>query len=141
MTGMTDYRVELTPDDNDTVLLTFPDVPEAATFGEDAADAMARAPDALATALAGYIQDRRDIPPSPPGGLRVALPLLATMKLAAYEAMRAKGWRKADLARAMRLNPRQIDRLFNLNHASPIAQIEDALAACGQRATIELLAA
>jgi len=46
--------------------------------------------------------------------------------------MRARGWRKADLARALHIDPRQIDRLLDLRHGSHVAQIEAALAACGQ---------
>ncbi len=137
------YPAELTPDDNDTVMVTFPDIPEAVSFGDDAADALARAPDALETALAGYIEDRRDIPvPSPALGRHVVdLSLLAALKLEAYSAMRARQWRKADLARAMAVNPRQIDRLFDLRHATPVAQLEAAFAICGRRAVVEAQAA
>lgn len=133
------YPVEITPDDNDTVMITFPDVPEAVTFGDDEADALARAPDALETALAGYIEDRRDIPsPSTAQGRPVVdLTLLATLKLEAYMAMRARQWRKADLARALGVNPRQIDRLLDLHHATPVSQLEAAFYACGKRIVIE----
>lgn len=132
------YPIELTQDDNDTVMVTFPDVPEAVTFGDDEAEALANAVDALETALAAYIVDRRDIPaPSAPRGRPTVEPtLLGALKIAAYQAMRERGWRKADLARAMGLNPRQIDRLLDLRHASTVAQIEQALAVCGQRAVI-----
>ncbi len=134
------YAIELMPDDNGTIMVTFPDVPEAVTFGEDEADAVARARDALETALSGYIADRRDIPRgmAPPGVATVDLSLLGSLKVAVYEAMRARAWRKADLARAMGLNPRQIDRLLNLGHASTVAQLEQALSVCGRRARVDL---
>lgn len=137
---MFDYPVTITPDDNDTVMVTFDDVPEAVSFGEDEAEALAHAADALETALAGYITDRRDIPPASGAAGRptVAPSLLGQMKLAAYVAMRARGWRKADLARAMGLNPRQIDRLFDPRNASTVAQLEQALTVCGKRAAFEL---
>jgi len=60
------------------------------------------------------------------------------MKVAVYQAMRARGWRKADLARALHVDPRQVDRLLDLRHGSPVAQIEAALAACGQAMRVEL---
>ena len=72
------------------------------------------------------------------GGLKVSPSLLGSLKLAVYTAMRARDWRKADLARAMALNPRQIDRLLDLRHASTIAQLDQALALCGRRATVEV---
>jgi|SRR3954465_10174457 len=128
------YPVLLTPDDNDTVMVTFPDFPEAATFGDDEAEALANAVDALETILSAYIADRKDIPdPSPANGrVTVSLTLLGSLKLEVYRAMRARGWRKADLARAMGLNPRQIDRLLDLRHASTVAQLEQALTVCGR---------
>jgi hypothetical protein len=43
---MFDYPVILTPDDG-TVLVTFPDVPEAITFGADTDEALMYAVDAL----------------------------------------------------------------------------------------------
>lgn len=125
---MFDYPVILEPDGG-TIMVTFPDFPEAVTFGEDEADALARAADALETTLIGYIGDRRDIPaPSPAEGRPIVAPgLLASLKLAIYAAMRERGWRKADLARAMATDPRQVDRLLDLRYASTVAQLEQAL--------------
>jgi len=52
------YPVVLQPDHDGTLLVTFPDVPEAATFGQDEGDALRRAVDALETMLAARIADR-----------------------------------------------------------------------------------
>ena len=136
---MFNYPVILEPDDNDTVMVRFVDLP-GASFGEDEADALANAVDLLETVMMGYITDRKTIPaPSPAKGRKTVSPtLLGALKLSAYQAMRGRGWRKADLARAMGLNPRQIDRLLDLRHASTIAQLEQALAVCGARAEIEV---
>jgi len=133
------FPVRLTADDNGTLLVTFPDLPEAITAGQDEKDALDNAADALAVAISGLIQDRRDVPhPSPAeGGKTVELNLLGELKVAVYRAMRARHWRKADLARALSVNPRQVDRLLDLRHASTVAQLEAALKACGQRAEIE----
>lgn len=133
------YPVVLTPDDNDTVMVTFPDIPEAVTFGDDEDDALANAVDALETMIAAYIGDRQDVPaPSPAEGRpTVALTLLGSLKLAVYQAMRAQGWKKADLARALHVDPRQVDRLLDLRHNSTVTQLEQALAACGKRAEVE----
>jgi antitoxin HicB len=134
---MYNYPVELARDDNGTILVTFADLP-GATFGDDESDALVRAADALETILIGLMGGRRDIPkPSAAKGRRTVAPtLLGALKLAVYDAMRARGWRKADLARAMELNPRQIDRLLDLRHASTVAQLEQALAVCGKRAQV-----
>jgi antitoxin HicB len=56
------YPIVLERDDNDTLLVSFPDFPEAHTFGEDEADALVRAKDALMTVLEARIRDRESIP-------------------------------------------------------------------------------
>ena len=83
------YPVSLEPDDNGTILVTFPDIPEAITCGGSEVDALANAEDALAAAVSIYIKDRRDVPePSAPAGRKtVSLSLLGQMKLALYRAI------------------------------------------------------
>jgi len=134
------YPVELSPDDNDTVLATFPDVPGAISYGETESEALANAKDALETIFSALISDRRDIPPpsAAEGRPTVRPSLLGMLKLAVYGAMRQRGWRKADLARATGMDPRQVDRLLDLRHRSTVAQLEQALAACGRHAQVEL---
>jgi antitoxin HicB len=129
------YPVEMTPDDNDTILVTFPDVPGAITFGETEAEALEHAVDALETILNARVARRQDIPfPSPADGRPTVSPtLLGSLKVILYLAMRARGWRKADLARALRIDPRMADRLLDLRHRSTVAQLDQALRACGQR--------
>ena len=133
------YPVSLEPDDDGTILVTFPDIPEAITCGANEVDALANAKDALVTAVSIYIQDRRDVPePSAPAGRKtVSLSLLGELKLALYRAVRAKGWRKADLARALGVDAKIVDRLLDLRHSSTVVQLEAGLAACGRRAEIE----
>ncbi len=89
---MNAYPVELTADDNDTVMVTFPDVPEAISFGKDEADALERAADALETALDGYIADHRHIPPASAADGRkvVCLSPLATLKIGIYITVRER---------------------------------------------------
>src|SRR5919106_4553993 len=76
------YPVILTDDDNGTILATCPDLPEAATFGEDRDDALLRAIDAIETAIQGRIADREPVPlPSALGETVVKLPMQATLKV------------------------------------------------------------
>ena len=99
---MLQYPVSFEQDSNGTVLVSFPDIPEAHTYGTDPGDALTRAADALETALALYMNFRRDIPS--PSRLKkrtraVALPALAEAKIRLYQAMREEGMAKSDLAR------------------------------------------
>lgn len=60
------YPANLTPDDNDTILVTFPDVPGAVSFGKTREEALAHGLEALLTVLNALMADRRDVPaPSP----------------------------------------------------------------------------
>lgn len=134
-----DYPVELTRD-GDTWLVTFPDVPEAITFGEDKDEALLQAKDALETALSMYVDNRRDLPrPSPAQGRPTVRPdALECAKLGIYAAMREQGLRKADLARKLHWHMPQVDRLLDLRHASRLSQIEQAAAALGKRVEIRV---
>ena len=135
------YPVRLRPDTNDTILVSFPDFPEAHTFGDDRTEALARAADLLEDVLADYIDTRRNIP-APSKARRqdrlVTLPVLTEAKVGLYREMRASGIRKAELARRLGRHMRQVDRLLDLNHASRLDQIESAFAALDKRIVIEI---
>ncbi len=135
------YPVKLIRDDNDTIRVEAPDLPEVNTFGDDEADALLHAADAIATALQGRITKRKDIPtPSTRkrGQRLVALPAIVAAKLALYRAMMATGTRKADLARRLGVHGPQVDRLLDLDHHSRLDQIEDAARAIGQEVHIDI---
>jgi len=55
--------------------------------------------------------------------LAAAHPLL---KLSLHMGLRGKGWRKADLSRAMSVDQKSVDRLLDLNHSSRLEQLESA---------------
>ena len=133
-----DYPVTLERDNNRTILVSFPDFPEAHTFGEDEADALAHAEDALATAIDGYIKDRRDIPL--PSAIvtkhRVAMPALMEAKVFLYETMRKARVGKSDLAKRLDWHLPQIDRLLAMTHGSKLDQLESAFKAMGKRLVI-----
>jgi len=138
---MLTYAALFKPEDKGFVV-TFPDIPEAITEGDSAAEAMEYAVDALQTVLSEYINRRREIPR--PRHMRgrnvrlVRLPALAEAKLEVYRAMRANGVRKADLARRVGWQKSQVDRLLDLKHASRLDQIETALTALDKRLTIHV---
>jgi antitoxin HicB len=135
------YPVKLTKDDNGTLLVTCPDIPEVSTFGDDEPEALVHAADAIATALQGRITDRKPIPePSAPkrGHRMAVLPALTAAKLALYRAMIETGTRKTELARRLHVHPPQVDRLLDLDHDSRLDQIENAARAMGREMHIEL---
>ena len=130
------YRIELTPDDNGTLLVTCPSLPIVATFGEDEVDARRHAVDAIETALGSMIDDGEEIPASDDDGLH--LPLIVDMKVHLYRALREAGITRAELARRLRWNRESVDRLFRLGHQSKLEQIEAAFGALGREVGIEV---
>ena len=126
------YPIELAPDDNDTLLVTCPLLPMVITFGETEAEARAHAADAIETALASMIDDREDIPIPPPDPRAVRLPLLTSLKVQLYCALRTSGITRAELARPLNWKRELVDRLFPLDHRSRLEQIETAFRALAQ---------
>ena len=138
---MFDYPVILTPDDNGTVLVMFPDVPEAITFGADEDEALLQAVDALESALAFYVGERKPLPAaskSKRGQKTVRPSALECAKLGVYQAMTDQGIKKAELARRLGWHLPQVDRLFDLNHASRFDQIEAAARALGRHVEVSV---
>lgn len=134
------YPVELIKDDNNTVRVIFPDVPEAITFGDDEDEALLRAGDALETALAMYVDEKQNLPrPSPIKGRRTVHPgAIECAKLGIYQSMRDGHVRKTDLARRLGWHLAQIDRLLDLGHSSKVEQIEQAAAAMGKHLVMSI---
>jgi antitoxin HicB len=132
--------IRLSKDSNGTALVDVPGIPEAHTFGDDRAEALARSVDAIETALMGYIADRRDIPQpdAKPRGTAERLPALTEAKLALYQSMRSARVGKAELARRLNCHLPQIDRLLDLTHGSRLDQLEAALLAVGKQLTVEI---
>ncbi len=138
---MFDYPVTMTPDDG-TVLVTFPDVPEAITFGMDEDEALLNAIDALETGLSFYVDARKALPAAsqPAAGQKTVRPsALECAKLGVYQAMTDQGIKKAELARRLGWHMPQVDRLFDLRHASKLDQIEAAANVLGKHVHVQVV--
>jgi antitoxin HicB len=135
------FPVTLTKDDNGTVIAMFVDVPEAITFGADEDEALLNAIDALETGLSFYVDERKALPvPSKAkkGQKTVTPSALECAKLGLYKAMTEEGIKKAELARRLGWHMPQVDRLFDLRHASKLDQIEAAAHVLGKKINIEI---
>ena len=78
---MVQYPVRLVQDDNGTILVDFPDFPEAHTYGDDREEALARAGDALTTVVETYVRDQRDLPAPSRGRTLINVPALTAAKI------------------------------------------------------------
>jgi antitoxin HicB len=139
---MLGYRIKIEPDDNGTLLITCPALPEVTTFGEDEADAMRRAVGAIEEAIAARMADGEDIPEGHQRGPRlVRLPALTVLKVELYRRLREAGMTRAELARRLGWKRESVDRLFRLDHASRLEQLEAAFGALGQAVSVSVHAA
>ncbi|MBK7017794.1 MAG: type II toxin-antitoxin system HicB family antitoxin [Sulfuritalea sp.] len=138
---MLDYPVILETQPEGGLVVTFPDVPEAITQGEDEDEALMYAVDALESALSFYVDDRKPLPvPSKAkrGQKTVRPSALECAKLGVYQAMMEQGIRKSELARRLGWHMPQVDRLFDLRHASRLDQIEAAARALGRHIEVSV---
>jgi antitoxin HicB len=138
---MLTYPITLEPDTNGTFVIDFVDFPTAHSVAESDAEVQAEALDALETVLQSYFERRLPVPlPSAPaaGQQSVALPALSEAKVLLWNEMFAQQLRKADLARLLNVHTPQVDRLFDLGHASKLDFVEQAAKALGKTLTVAL---
>jgi antitoxin HicB len=129
------YPATFTPADEGGFVVTFRDIPEAITQGDDEAEALNMAADALLTAMDFYFEDRRPVPPpsEPADGERlIELPLSASAKVMLLNEMLTQKVRAADLARLMGLKPQEVNRIIDLHHATKIDTLTAAFKALGR---------
>ncbi len=138
---MLSYPVNLELDTNNTYLVTFPDIPEAVSVGEDKDEALIVGLDALESAIEIYFDEKREVPmPSKPrkGQPVVTLPALVVSKVLLANEMIRQGVRKSELARRLNVHMPQVDRLLDPRHSSKIEAIEAALLSLGKRLKISV---
>lgn len=136
---MRGYPVNLRKDGR-FLLVTFPDIPEAITQGDDRAHALAMAKEALELSMEFYFDDNRPVPmPSAAkrGQAVVELsPSVAAKVLLLHEMLRQKV-RPIDLAQRLGTTKQEVNRLTNLRHATKIDRIDTALRALGKRLVLD----
>lgn len=128
------YPATFTPDTGGFVV-TFRDIPEAITQGDNEADAIDMAKDVLLSSVEFYFAAKREVPmPSKPKGDErlIALPASVSAKVLLLNEMLKQDVTPSDLARRMGTTRQEINRLIDLGHTTKIDRIEDALAALGR---------
>ena len=130
------YPIKLKKDTNGSLLLTFPDIPEAVTSAHNVKKALILAREALESALEFYFEDGRAVPmPGTPkrGQQTVTLPASMSAKVLLLNEMLAQNVRPADLARLLGTTPQAVNRLTNLRHSTKIDGLVEAFQALGKK--------
>lgn len=128
------YPAEFKVSGNGRYIVTFRDIPEANTQGDNEAEALEMAADALLTSMEFYFEDNRPVPaPSSPriGERLIALPLSVSAKVLLLNAMAEHQVRPADLARLMGIKPQEVTRIMDLSHNTKIDTVANAMAVLG----------
>ena len=139
---MFEYPVVLAAQPEGGYVVTFPDVPEAITQGEDRDEALLYAVDALETALSFYVDARKPLPRPRKAkrGQPVVRPsVLESAKLMIYSEMLSQGVRKSELARRLGWHMPQVDRLLDLHHASRMEHLESAARSLGREIRLSVV--
>ena len=123
-------------------VIQFPDFGYGATQGETFAQANEMAEDLLKCLVQEEIRKGSPLPaPVKHRGKRflpVSLSALQSAKAELYMAFRASGIKKAELARRIGISKTNIERLFDLDHASRLDQIEDAFRVIGKKLEVTI---
>jgi antitoxin HicB len=109
-------------------------------LGDDEADGVRHARDAIEEALAARLARGAELPESDgaQGGATVSLAALTALKVELHAALRQSGINRAELARRLGWNRNSVDRLFQIGHASRLDQMEAAAFALGRQVQVSL---
>jgi antitoxin HicB len=118
------YGAEFEPGDHRGIVVSFPDVPEAVTQGDDDIDARAMAEEALGLALLTYPEHGLPLP-RPKARRRDLVPVSVApdvaAKLAVLEAFREAGITKSELGRRINKDEKEVRRILKLEASNQTA--------------------
>ncbi len=134
------YPATFTPETGGFVV-TFRDIPEAITQGDDEADAVFMATDVLQCAIGVYFDEKRPVPaPSNPkkGERLIALPASVAAKVLLLNEMLKQHIQPVELARRLDTTRQEVNRLIDLRHTTKIDRIAEALASLGRHLELQV---
>ena len=136
-----EYAILLKPAQEGGFVVTCRDLPQLITQGEDVADAVAEAVDAMDEVFAAYMQAGREFPaPSKARrGERVVAPPAETLaKAALHVAMKEAGISKVQLAKRLGVDEKEVRRMLDPHYGSKLPRIAQAIELLGRRLVIGL---
>ena len=137
------YAVRMEPAEEGGFVVTCRDLPQLVTQGEDLANALTEAADAMDEVFAAYMHGGLTLPaPSKKRkGEHVVSPPAETMaKAALYVAMKDAGISKVQLAKRLGVDEKEVRRLLDPHYGSKLPRIAQAVEALGRRLVIGLKA-
>ena len=141
---MLDSYIAKFREDDGSILVTFPDIPEAITGGGTDEEALANAQEALELALLTYANDGTSFPEpskrSSAAGRSVHVPVAAAVaaKIAFIMAFRESGLTRVALAKKLGKAETEVRRMLDPYHQTKLPAIETGLKALGKRLVVSI---
>ena len=143
---MLSYYATFEPDPSDgSFVVRFPDFGYGVTQGDTIDEAVEMAEDLLKNLVQEAIRQSAPLPRALKPKRRrdshfrlISLPALDSAKAQLYSAFRASGLTKAEFGRRIHIAKANVDRLFDLNHASRLDQLEAACDALGKKLDLSI---
>ncbi|ERF77886.1 type II toxin-antitoxin system HicB family antitoxin [Gallibacterium anatis] len=136
------YPAIFEKEDSGLYAVSFRDIPEALTCGDNYEDALAMAKDALVTAMDFYFEDKRSVPlPSEAkdGEVLIELPPSVAAKVMLLNEMIKQNISNVELAKRIHVKPQEVQRITDLSHSTKIDTLNRAFQALGKRLEISVL--
>src|ERR1700722_8401464 len=139
---MPGYYARFEPDRHGGFVVTFPGLNHGATQGETLEEALDMAEDLLGSIVGELMKRGEDLPRAAKHRGKnyrlILLPALQSAKAELYSMFRAAGIKKAELARRIGIPKTNVERHFDLDHASRFDQIEAAFRAIGKKIEVRI---
>ena len=136
-----EFPVLLTSASEGGFVVTCRDLPQLVTQGEDRADALLQAADAMDEVFAAYMIEGIEFPQPSKSRRReqvVAPPAETMAKAALYVAMREAGISKTQLAKRLGVDEKEVRRLLDPHYGSKLPRIAQAISVLGRRLVVGL---
>jgi antitoxin HicB len=133
------FHAEFEPGDKRGIVVSFPDVPEAITQGDDMADARTMAEEALGMALLSYLDRGLPLPKAKTKSrdmVPVAVAPDVAAKLAVLEAFTEAAISKAEFARRLGKDEKEVRRILDPRHPTKLPALTGALRLLGKRLVV-----
>jgi antitoxin HicB len=130
------YSARFERGDRRGIVVSFPDVPEAITQGDDEADARAMAEEALGLALLTYPERGLPLPrrlARAKGLVPIAVEPEVAAKLAVLEAFREARISKSELGRRLGKDEKEIRRILDPRNPTKLGTLTETLRVLGRR--------
>jgi antitoxin HicB len=130
------FHAEFEPGAKRGIVVSFPDVPEAITQGDDMEDARAMAEEALGMALLSYLERGVRLPKAKARGrdlTPIAVAPDVAAKLAVLEAFAEAGISKTAFAHRLGKDEKEVRRILDPRHPTKLPALTEALRALGKR--------